>query len=89
MVTIDKALRQISDRMELWEDYGGKRGDEPAAREWLEILRMSRDAIRREQKNRVLRDRIISDLGKLNPGDTVSPDVVREAVESFDFGKMT
>lgn len=87
MVSDEMAIKQLDDRIELWEDYGGKHGDDAAAREWLDVLRMSRDALAREKKNRELKEKIILDLEQLPSKSRFSLELVREIVEGFEFGE--
>lgn len=82
MATIEEAIKELEDRMELWEDFRRSKG----AREWREILKLARDALKMQKQNIMVKRDILDDLREAvdnNPGAVFSADVVREIVEQF------
>lgn len=81
MATIDEAIKELNERIDLWTAY---RANEPR---WAEVMKMARDALIREKKGRELKRKTLEDIARLPEGFEASGDVLRECVEQFDFGE--
>ena len=81
MVTIDEAINELNERIDLWTAY---RTNEP---KWSEVMKMARDALIREKKGRELKRKTLEDIAKLPERMEITSDVLRECVEQFDFGE--
>lgn len=81
MATIDEAIKELNERIDLWTAY---RANEP---KWAEVMKMARDALIREKKGRELKRKTLEDIKKLPEQMEITSDVLRECVEQFDFGE--
>lgn len=86
MISIDDAIKELSDRMELRADYRGRTEADQSARNWLTVLRMSRDALQMQKQNADTKRDILEDLGELKPDDTLTVDLVIRLVRQFRTG---
>ena len=86
MITIDDAIKELSDRIELWEDYRGHNEADQSARSWLTVLRMSQNALQMQKQNADTKRDILEDLGELKPDDTLTVDLVIRLVGQFRTG---
>lgn len=86
MITIDDAIRELSDRMELYTDYPSVNPEFKDARRWLDILRMSRNALQMQKQNADTKRDILEDLGELKPEDMLTVDLVIRLVGQFRTG---
>lgn len=83
MITIDDAIKELSDRMELWEDYGGKHGEDAAAREWLDVLQMCKEALEREKGNAEYLKTIRGQLATLKDDDKLTVRLFQEILSGI------
>lgn len=86
MISIDDAIKELSDRMELWADYRGHNEADQSARNWLTVLRMSRDALQMQKQNADTKRDILEDLGELKPEDKLTVDLVVRLIGQFRTG---
>lgn len=84
MISIDDAIKELSDRMELWADYRGHNEVDQSA--WLTVLRMSRDALQMQKQNADTKRDILEDLGELKPEDMLTVDLVARLIGQFRTG---
>lgn len=86
MITIDEAIKELTDRMELYTDYPSVNPSFKDARRWIDILRMSRDALLLQKQNIETKHAILEDLGELKPEDKFTVDLVMRLIEQFRTG---
>lgn len=86
MISIDDAIKELSDRMELYTDHPSVNPEFKDARRWLDILRMSRDALQMQKQNADTKRDILEDLGELKPDDKLTVDLVIRLVGQFRTG---
>ena len=86
MITIDEAIKELSDRMELYTDYPSVNPSFRDARRWLDTLRMSRDALLMQKQNIETKHAILEDLGELKLEDKFTVDLVVRLIGQFRTG---
>lgn len=83
-MTIDKAIEELNDRVELWEDHNAKGiATERTMRDYVEVLRMGRDALEARKKNTAYLDECLAALEQISADDTLTVECVREILEGF------
>ena len=80
-MTIDKAISELNSRIDLWTEYPDK-----VTAEYFATLRMSRDTLVREKRNRILQKKMLTDIAKLPPGSQLSDELAYTLIKSFNFG---
>lgn len=86
MVTVEQALQELDDRIEIWEDYNKSHPSGEIGITWRDVMAFARDIIREREKNREYLRGVLFDLERLDPGDMVSVDAVKEILAGFHFG---
>lgn len=88
MVTIDGAIKELTERLELWEDFRDNEG----AREWMEVMKLARVALIMQKQNAETKAAMLEDLREFiekKPGGTFNPALVIDLINQFRTGEGT
>lgn len=86
MVTVEQAVEELDERIEIWEDWNRKHPSGELGITWRDVMALCRDIIKEREKNREHWKKGMEVLDTMPLGGHVSVKVVKEILQGFHFG---
>lgn len=85
MVTIEQAVEELDERIEIWEDWNRKHPSGELGITWRDVMVLCRDIIEEREQNREHLQKVLHDLDG-HMADKFSGELVKEILQGFHFG---
>lgn len=85
MVTIEQAVEELDERIEIWEDWNRKHPSGELGITWRDVMVLCRDIIEEREQNRELLQNAL-DYIEQHKTYRFTADMVKEILQGFHFG---